>query len=54
MDKIILVTTEVLTGEERTQAWQQVITTSPNYSAYQTRTTREIPLILLHPANKAG
>jgi deazaflavin-dependent oxidoreductase (nitroreductase family) len=49
LDKIIPVTAEFLTGEERAQAWQQVITEAPSYAAYEKRTTREIPLVLLHP-----
>jgi F420H(2)-dependent quinone reductase len=49
-DKVIPVTAEILTGKERAQAWQQVITEAPTYAPYQTRTTREIPLILLHPS----
>ena len=48
LDKVIPVTVEVLTGEPRAQAWQQVITDAPNYAAYEKRTTREIPLMLLH------
>ena len=48
-DQIIPVNAEILTGEARTQAWQQVITTAPGYAGYEKQTTREIPLILLHP-----
>ena len=49
LDKVIPVTAEILSGEDRAQAWQQVISEAPNYAAYQKRTTRQIPLILLHP-----
>jgi deazaflavin-dependent oxidoreductase (nitroreductase family) len=49
-DKVIPVTAEVLTGEARAQAWQQVITTAPAYADYEKQTTREIPLVLLHPS----
>jgi deazaflavin-dependent oxidoreductase (nitroreductase family) len=49
LDKVIPVTAEVLSGEARTQAWQQVITSAPNYAGYEKSTTREIPLVLLHP-----
>jgi len=49
LDKIIPATAEVLSGEARTQAWRQVITTAPSYADYEKRTTREIPLILLRP-----
>ena len=43
---------EVLSGEARAQAWQQVISEAPSYAAYEKRTTREIPLILLRPVKK--
>jgi len=33
----------------RAEVWQQVITTAPNYAAYEKKTTREIPLVLLRP-----
>jgi hypothetical protein len=46
-DQVIPVTAEVLAGEARAQAWQQVITTAPPYADYEKRTTREIPLVLL-------
>jgi F420H(2)-dependent quinone reductase len=49
-DQVIPVTAEVLTGEARAQAWQQVITTAPGYAGYEKQTTREIPLVLLHPS----
>jgi deazaflavin-dependent oxidoreductase (nitroreductase family) len=48
-DKVLPVTAEVLTGEARAQAWQQVITTAPAYADYEKQTTREIPLVLLRP-----
>lgn len=49
LDKVLSVTAEVLSGDARTQAWQQVTATAPNYAAYEKKTTREIPLVLLHP-----
>jgi F420H(2)-dependent quinone reductase len=49
MDKVFNVTAEVLSGDARTQAWQQVITISPGYAGYEQKTNREIPLILLRP-----
>lgn len=48
-DKVIPSTAEVLTGDARAQAWRQVISTAPSYAGYEKKTTREIPLILLHP-----
>jgi F420H(2)-dependent quinone reductase len=49
LDQVIPVTAEVLTGEPRARAWQQVIATAPSYAAYEKRTTRVIPLVLLRP-----
>jgi len=49
LDKVMPVTAEVLGGEARAQAWQQVVTTAPAYGAYEKKTRREIPLVLLHP-----
>ncbi|MGE5223019.1 MAG: nitroreductase family deazaflavin-dependent oxidoreductase [Omnitrophica WOR_2 bacterium] len=48
-DRIVPATAEVLSGEARTQAWRQVIAKAPAYANYEKKTTREIPLILLHP-----
>jgi deazaflavin-dependent oxidoreductase (nitroreductase family) len=49
LDKVMPVTAEVLSGEARAQAWQQVIATAPAYANYEKKTTREIPLVLLRP-----
>lgn len=49
LDRVIPATAEVLSGEARMEAWRQVITTAPLYANYEKQTTREIPLILLHP-----
>ena len=49
LERVIPVTAEVLAGDERAQAWQHVVTTAPPYAAYEKQTTREIPLVLLHP-----
>lgn len=49
LDKVIPATAEVLSGEARARAWRQVIATAPSYAAYEKRTTREIPLVLLRP-----
>lgn len=39
------VTAEIITGEERSRLWQQLIAISPQYETYQKSTTREIPLV---------
>ena len=50
LDKVISATAEVLSGEARAQAWQQVIATAPAYANYEKQTTREIPVVLLRPS----
>lgn len=40
----------IATPEERAGLWPLVIADHKNYAQYQTKTTREIPLVLLEPA----
>jgi deazaflavin-dependent oxidoreductase (nitroreductase family) len=47
--QVMPVTAEVLSGDARARAWQHVIAKAPIYAGYEKRTTREIPLVLLHP-----
>lgn len=45
-------TARVATAEERARLWPLVVADHKNYAGYQTRTAREIPLVLLEePAN---
>ncbi|GGQ55251.1 nitroreductase [Couchioplanes caeruleus subsp. azureus] len=39
----------IATPDERARLWPQVTSRYRNYAAYQRRTTREIPLVLLRP-----
>ena len=39
----------VATADERSKLWPRVIADHKNYAGYQTRTSREIPLVLLEP-----
>jgi deazaflavin-dependent oxidoreductase (nitroreductase family) len=39
----------VATPEERARLWPLVVADHKNYAGYQTRTQREIPLVLLEP-----
>jgi deazaflavin-dependent oxidoreductase (nitroreductase family) len=39
----------VATAEERATMWPQVTAAYKGYAGYQTKTTREIPLVLLEP-----
>jgi deazaflavin-dependent oxidoreductase (nitroreductase family) len=38
-----------LTGPERDTWWDRAVAVWPDYATYQTKTTREIPLLLLEP-----
>ncbi|BDT92280.1 nitroreductase [Nocardia sputorum] len=42
-------TARVATPEERAQLWPRVTAAQSVYAGYQTKTTREIPLVLLTP-----
>ena len=39
----------VATPEERARLWPKVVATHKGYGGYQTKTEREIPLVLLEP-----
>ena len=45
--RTIPVTAEQLTGAERAEAWQQIITAGPQFARYEKATDREIPVIRL-------
>ncbi|MFI6782412.1 nitroreductase/quinone reductase family protein [Micromonospora sp. NPDC050276] len=40
------------TAEERPHLWRVMVSARSGYAAYQQRTTREIPVILLEPDSK--
>jgi deazaflavin-dependent oxidoreductase (nitroreductase family) len=40
----------VASSDERARLWPLVVADHKNYAGYQTKTTREIPLVLLEPA----
>lgn len=41
----------ILTGAERAELWPQIVAKYKNYGGYQTKTSREIPLVVLEPAS---
>lgn len=47
-----LMTAETLHGEERERLWQRITALHPRYAKYQARTDRELPLIVLRPADR--
>jgi deazaflavin-dependent oxidoreductase (nitroreductase family) len=38
-------------GEERARLWQRLVALQPDYRAYEGRTDREIPVVVLQPAS---
>ncbi len=42
---------QVATPEERSRLWPLIVADHKNYAGYQTKTEREIPLVLLRPEN---
>jgi deazaflavin-dependent oxidoreductase (nitroreductase family) len=45
---------ESLKGPDRAQAWQRVISLSPGYGNYQTKTDRELPIVRLKRVVEVG
>ena len=48
-DKHINVTAEVAEPEKKSELWARLIAVAPNFAGYQKRTSREIPMVILHP-----
>ena len=42
---------EVASTEERARLWPKITADHKNYADYQTKTTRQIPVVLLHPSD---
>jgi deazaflavin-dependent oxidoreductase (nitroreductase family) len=38
------------TAEEKARLWPQLVAMYPDYAVYQTRTDRQIPVVILSPA----
>jgi deazaflavin-dependent oxidoreductase (nitroreductase family) len=47
--KTIEVIAEISEGEKRRELWAKLIEHSPDYAVYEKRTSREIPVVILHP-----
>jgi len=45
----VAMTARVATAEERAELWPRIVADHANYAGYQTRTDREIPVVLLEP-----
>jgi F420H(2)-dependent quinone reductase len=44
-----LVTAREASGEERERLWPKLVAMWPDYATYQTRTSRQIPVVILEP-----
>ncbi|MGC9962107.1 MAG: nitroreductase family deazaflavin-dependent oxidoreductase [Acidimicrobiales bacterium] len=42
----------VATGDERVDLWSRLTAAHPNYGGYQTKTNREIPVVVLDPVTE--
>jgi F420H(2)-dependent quinone reductase len=48
-DREVRVRAEEVDSEEKVRLWQKMVEMYPTYDHYQTKTKREIPLLVLHP-----
>jgi F420H(2)-dependent quinone reductase len=53
-DRKVRVRAEEVDGEVKARLWQKMTEMYPTYNDYQTKTKREIPLLVLHPTDKQG
>ncbi|HYB02323.1 MAG TPA: nitroreductase family deazaflavin-dependent oxidoreductase [Ktedonobacteraceae bacterium] len=44
---------ETANPEKRRELWARLMEVSPGYANYQKRTTREIPMVILHPVDES-
>jgi len=47
-DKQIKVTAEIAGPEKKPELWARLVEVAPNFAGYQKRTSREIPMVILH------
>ena len=53
-DRQMSATAEVASPEKRKDLWPRLVEIAPMYAGYEKRTSREIPMVLLHPATEAA
>ena len=51
-DKHITVTAEIAGPEKKPELWARLVEVAPNFAGYQKRTSREIPMVILHPVEE--
>ena len=53
-DREVRVRAEEVDSQEKDRLWQKMVEMYPSYDNYQTKTKREIPLLVLHPVEGGG
>jgi deazaflavin-dependent oxidoreductase (nitroreductase family) len=53
-DREVRVMAEEADSEEKSRLWQKMVEMYPAYDAYQEKTEREIPLLVLRPVERGG
>ena len=53
-DREVRIRAEEADSEEKSRLWQKMVEKYPAYDAYQEKTEREIPLLVLRPAETGG
>jgi deazaflavin-dependent oxidoreductase (nitroreductase family) len=53
-DREVRIEAEVADPEDKARLWQKMVEMYPTYDAYQRKTEREIPLLVLHPVEGAS
>ncbi len=48
------VTAETANPEKKRELWARLMEVAPGYANYQKRTTRDIPVVILHPIDERG
>ena len=48
------VKTETANPEKKRELWARLMEVAPGYANYQKRTTRDIPMVILHPVEESG
>jgi F420H(2)-dependent quinone reductase len=53
-DKRISVVAEVAGSEKKPELWARLVELAPNFAGYQKRTSRDIPMVILHPVDEVA
>jgi len=51
-DERIKVTAEIAEKEKKSELWARLVEVAPNFAGYEKRTSREIPMVILHPVEE--